>query len=145
MPIGLGSGACGLIAARDALGLRTEIEAVASGADAYARSFAAGHPVGTATAETVADGMAVRVPAADAFAVLQRGLAAIVRVDDDAILHAMHVLLADTHNLAEGAGAAALAALLGDAETQRGRRVAVILSGGNVDTPTLRRALDSAV
>ena len=143
VPIGLGSGACGLIAARDALGLRTDIVGVvAAGADAYAQSFAQGHTVATASADTVADGIAVRTPSAAAFAVLRRGLARIVRVADAAILDAMRICFEDTHNLAEGAGAAALAALFEERDTMHGKRVAVILSGGNVDRPTFLRALD---
>ncbi|MEX2481642.1 MAG: threonine dehydratase [Gammaproteobacteria bacterium] len=142
VPIGLGSGACGLIAARDALGLDTEIVGVvAAGADAYARSWEQGRLVATESAMTVADGMAVRAPAPAAWEILRRGLARIVRVDDAAILAAMRALIADTHNLAEGAGAAALAALLDERERQQGRRVAVVLSGGNVDGETLRRVL----
>ena len=142
VPIGLGSGACGLIAARDALGLRTDIVGVvAAGADAYAQSFAQGRVVETAWAATVADGMAVRTPSAAAFAVLRRGLARIVRVADAAILDAMRACFEDTHNLAEGAGAAALAALLEERDRMRGKRVAVILSGGNVDRLTFLRAL----
>jgi threonine dehydratase len=142
VPIGLGSGACGLIAARDALGLDTDIVGVvAAGADAYAQSFAQGRPVATASADTVADGMAVRVPSGAAFAILRRGLARIVRVADAAILDAMRICFEDTHNLAEGAGAAALAALLDERDAMRGKRVAVILSGGNVDRPTFLRAL----
>lgn len=142
VPIGLGSGACGLIAARDALGLETEIiGVVAAGADAYARSWEQGRLVATDAATTVADGMAVRVPAAAAWEILRRGLARMVRVDDAAILEAMAALITDTHNLAEGAGAAALAALLDERERQLGRRVAVVLSGGNADGDTLRRVL----
>ncbi|MEQ8234433.1 MAG: threonine dehydratase [Gammaproteobacteria bacterium] len=143
-PIGLGSGVAGLIAARDALGLSTAIVGVVSThADAYAQSFELGRVVATARADTIADGMAVRTPSADAFAYLQRGLARVVRVDDAAVCAAMRHYLDDTHNLAEGAGAAPLAALLAEAPTLRGRRVALVLSGGNVDHATLRRVLAS--
>lgn len=134
VPIGMGSGICGTIAARDALGLRTEvIGVVAAGAPAYALSFAAGRPVATDRADTIADGMACRVPDAEALEVIRRGAARIVTVTDDEIQAAMRHLFTDTHNVAEGAGAAALAALLQEREAMRGRRVAVVLSGGNID------------
>jgi len=141
-PIGLGSGVAGLIAARDALGLATDIVGVVSAhADAYAQSIEAGRVVTTASANTIADGMAVRTPAPDALAYLQRGLARIVRVDDDGVRAAMRHYLSDTHNLAEGAGAAPLAALLAERDAHRGGRVALVLSGGNVDRETLRDVL----
>ncbi|MEQ8663728.1 MAG: threonine dehydratase [Gammaproteobacteria bacterium] len=143
-PIGLGSGVAGLIAARDALGLATEIVGVVSAhADAYAQSLEQGRLVATASARTIADGVAVRTPAPDALACLARGLARIVRVDDAAVVAAMGHYLTDTHNLAEGAGAAPLAALLAEAAMMRGRRVALVLSGGNVDRATLRTVLDT--
>ena len=134
VPIGMGSGICGTIAARDALGLRTEVlGVVAAGAPAYALSFAAGRPVATDKADTLADGIACRVPDAEALEVIRRGAARLVTVTDNEIQAAMRHLFTDTHNVAEGAGAAALAALLQEREPMRGRRVAVILSGGNVD------------
>ena len=134
VPIGMGSGICGTIAVRDALGLRTEvIGVVAAGAPAYALSFAAGRPVATDTADTIADGVACRVPDTEALEVIRCGAARIVTVTDDEIRAAMRHLFTDTHNIAEGAGATALAALLQEANTMRGRRVAVVLSGGNVD------------
>jgi threonine dehydratase len=134
VPIGMGSGICGTIAVRDALGLKTEIVGVvAAGAPAYALSFAAGRPVATDTADTIADGIACRVPDPEALEVIRRGAARIVTVTDDEIRSAMRDLFTDTHNVAEGAGAAALAALLQERESVRGRRVAIILSGGNID------------
>ncbi len=134
VPIGLGSGICGTILVRDLLGLRTEIVGVvAEGADAYARSVEAGSVVETDQATTIADGMAVRVPNRDALAIIQAGAARILRVSDTAIREAMRMLHEATHNLAEGAGAAGLAALLAERDRQRGRRVAVVLSGGNID------------
>ena len=141
VPIGLGSGICGMIAARDALGLTTEIVGVvAAEAPTYALSFAAGDPVSTNTADTIADGLACRVPNAAALDIIRRGASRIVTVDDDAIRDAMRILFTDTHNLAEGAGAAALAAALQERDRLRGRRVAVVQSGGNID-----RALFAAV
>ena len=134
VPIGMGSGICGLIQARNLLGLRTDIVGVvSSAADAYAQSFEQGHIVTTESANTFADGMACRVPHPDAFAMVKAGAARIVRVDDDAIAAAMRLYHETTHNTAEGAGAAALAALLQERERQAGKRVAVILSGANVD------------
>jgi threonine dehydratase len=132
VPIGLGSGLCGAIAAREALGLRTEIVGVvASGAPAYAHSYRAGRVVASTGAETIADGMACRVPHPEALAMILRGASRIVEVSEDEINAAMRHLFSDTHNVAEGAGAAALAALL--QEDMRGRRVGVVLSGGNID------------
>lgn len=140
-PIGLGSGLSGVLAARNALGLDTElVGVVAAGADAYARSFERGKVVATDTADTLADGLAVRHPDPAALAWLASGVSRIVRVDDADILAAMRALFDDTHNLAEGAGAAPLAALLAERDRMRGRRVAVVLSGGNVDRATLLKA-----
>jgi len=134
VPIGLGSGICGCIAVRDALGLDTEIVGVvAASAPAYAKSYAAGHPVAAAVAPTVADGMACRDVDPAAFAMISAGAARIVTVEEHEIRAAMRYLFSDTHNVAEGAGAAALAALSKEREQMRGRRVAVVVSGGNVD------------
>ncbi|MGO8718938.1 MAG: threonine dehydratase [Acidobacteriaceae bacterium] len=134
VPIGLGSGICGAIQVRDLLGLRTEIVGVvADRADAYARSFEQGKVVTTESADTIADGMACRIPAPDALDIIRRGAARIVRVSDEEIKSAIRVFHEDTHNTTEGAGAAALAALLQEQASQRGRRVAVILSGCNID------------
>jgi threonine dehydratase len=142
VPIGLGSGLAGVLAARNALGLRTEVVGVVSAhADAYAQSFERGEVVSTASADTLADGVAVRVPSRTALDYLRSGVARVVRVTDAEVLVAMAALFDDTHNLAEGAGAAALAALMQERDRQRGRRVAVVLSGGNVDRATFKRAL----
>jgi len=142
VPIGMGSGICGTIAARDALGLRTEIVGVvAAAAPAYALSFAAGKPVSTETADTFADGVACRVPDPEAFEMIRKGAARVVVVDEGEIEAAMRHLFSDTHNVAEGAGAASLAALLQERERMRGLRVALILSGGNVDREVFARVL----
>ena len=139
--IGLGSGVCGMIAARNALRLDTEIVGVvAARADCYAQSLAAGHCIETRSAETLADGMAVRIPNAEALAFMQTNLVDIVSVSDDEILAAVKHYFTDTHNIAEGAGAAPLAALLKN-PGRHGRRVGLILSGGNVDSKLYRRAL----
>ncbi|WP_442109075.1 threonine dehydratase [Pseudomonas sp. NUPR-001] len=134
VPIGMGSGICGLIQARNLLGLRTEIVGVvSSAADAFALSFEQGRIVTTATANTFADGMACRMPVPEAFEIIHQHAARIVRVSDDEIAQAMRIYHEDTHNTAEGAGAAGLAALLQERERQQGRKVAVVLSGANVD------------
>jgi threonine dehydratase len=140
-PIGCGSGICGLISARDGLGLATVIVGVvASGANAYAQSFAAGKPVETANADTFADGMAVRVPVPAALEVIRKGAARIVEVTDAQIEDAMRAIFSDTHHVAEGAGAAPLAALLNEGD-RAGRRAAIILSGGNIDREVYARVL----
>jgi threonine dehydratase len=141
VPVGCGSGICGLIAARDALGLATRIVGVVSdAAPAYALSFAARRAVETETANTFADGVAVRVPVAEALDVIWRGAHDVVRVTDDDNRAAMRCLYDDTHNVIEGAGAAPLAALL-NARREPGRRYGIILSGGNVDRPVYASVL----
>ena len=134
VPIGLGSGICGVIAAREALGLTAEIVGVVSeNAATYALSFAAGKPVSTDSADTMAGGLAVRVPDVEALDIICRGAARIVTVSEAEIRRAMRILFTDTHNVAEGAGAAPLAAALQERDRLRGKRVAVIQSGGNID------------
>src|SRR5215469_435957 len=134
VPIGLGSGICGLIAARDALGCKAEIVGVvAVNAPTYALSVAAGEPVGTNSADTFAGGLAVRVPDATALDVVRRHAARIVQVTENEMKAAMRIIFSDTHNVAEGAGAAPLAAALQDGDRLRGKKVAVIQSGGNID------------
>jgi threonine dehydratase len=140
VPIGQGSGICGCILARDLLGLTTEIVGVQSTeAPSYALSFAAGTVVTTETSNTLADGMATRVPDADALAIIRKGASRIVQVTDDEIGVAIRAYWTDTHNLAEGAGAAALAAALQDRSKIRGKRVGLILSGGNIDFDLFNR------
>ena len=134
VPIGLGSGICGVIGTRDVLGRKTRIVGVvAEAANTYARSVAAGRPVPTNSALTFADGMAVRVPDAVALEVIRRGADRIVQVSEDEISEAIRVLHSATHSTAEGAGAAALAALIKERDRLRGRRAAVVLSGQNID------------
>jgi threonine dehydratase len=142
-PIGMGSGICGLIAVRDLLGLKTEIVGVvAEAAPAVAVSVEAGHPVPTNSAQTFADGMACREPDARALDIIRKGAARVVRVAEDEIAEAIRVYWAATHNVAEGAGAAPLAALIKEGDRVRGRRVGLILSGGNIDAEALRTVLD---
>jgi threonine dehydratase len=134
VPIGQGSGICGCILARDLLGLTTEIVGVQSTeAPSYALSFAAGTVVTTESSNTLADGMATRVPDPDALAIIRKGASRIVQVTDDEIRVAIRAYWTDTHNLAEGAGAAALAAALQDKPKIRGKQVGLVLSGGNID------------
>ena len=147
VPIGKGSGICGVIRTRDLLGLSTEVVGVVvSGAPAMARSVAAGRIVSTATATTtLADGIACRVPHEAAFEIVCQGAARIVEVTEAEIAQAMRILYRTTHNVAEGAGAAALAALHQERRRQAGRRVAVVLSGGNVDAELFRAVLADEV
>ena len=142
-PIGLGSGVCGLIRAKAALGHRVEIIGVVSArADAYKRSLEGDELVETHhPADTFADGLAVRCPSPEALALMRTGLSRIVAVDDAAIAEAARLLFRTTHNLAEGAGAAGLAALTGEKNRWRGRRAAAILSGGNIDSNWYRLVL----
>jgi threonine dehydratase len=140
VPIGLGSGICGAIRTRDLLGLHTEIVGVqAAGADPYARSIAEGHLVALNRAVTEADGIAVRQPDAAALAMIAAGVARIVTVTDEAIADAVRAYWTDTHNLVEGAGAAPLAALVAEQERMRGRRVGLVISGGNIDLALFKR------
>ena len=142
VPIGLGSGICGTIAARDALSPATQVIGVVSnGAPAYALSFAAGKVVATNSVDTMADGMAVRGPDAEALAIILEGADRIVSVSDAEIEAAMRAYFEDTHQVTEGAGAAALAALLQERTRFAGKRVGLILSGGNIDRPVYRRVL----
>lgn len=142
VPIGLGSGICGVIAARNALGLKAKVVGVVSdNAAAYALSFDAGKVINTNTANTLADGIACRVPVQEALDIIVAGAERVVRVSEDEILAAMAYYLTDTRNLAEGAGAAPLAALLQEKEQMAGRKVGLILSGGNADPPLIERTL----
>ena len=145
VPIGLGSGINGVISARDALGLKTRVVGVvAAQAPAYALSFEAGRTVSTESCDTLADGVSVRIPNAEALEAMLKGAERVVTVSEDEIEAAMRAYYSDSHNLAEGAGAAALAALLKEKEKMAGRKAAVILSGGNVDTALYRSVLAQA-
>jgi threonine dehydratase len=135
VPVGMGSGLCGVIAARDALGVSTRVVAVVSErAPAFALSFEQGRVVSHQVTTRIADGMACRTPVEVALAIARRGADRVVRVTDDEVEAAMRALFTDTHNTAEGGGAAGLAALLQEKGKMRGRSVAVVLSGGNVDS-----------
>jgi threonine dehydratase len=143
VPIGCGSGISGLIAWRDALGLKTKIVGVVSEhADCYALSLESNSLIETPSALTFADGMAVRVPVPAAFEVIRAGAERIVRVSDDEVKAAVRHYYSDTHNLVEGAGAAPLAALLKE-KREKGKRYAVIASGGNIDRDAYVAALST--
>lgn len=134
VPIGMGSGICGVMGVRDLLGLKTDvIGVVAEAAPAIALSFEAGRPVPTNAARTFADGLACRDPHADAVAAIREGAREVVRVSENEMAAAVRLYYTATHNLAEGAGAAGLAALVKGSDRGSGRRVAVILSGANID------------
>jgi threonine dehydratase len=145
VPIGQGSGACSAIAAKQALGHRARIVGVVSAhATTYADSIAAGRVVEAPVTTQLADGMACRVADAEALAILAPALDHIVQVTDDEVAQAMRAVFADTHNVAEGAGAAALAAALQEKETLSGLNVGLSLSGGNVDSTTFAKVLSGA-
>lgn len=145
VPIGLGSGICAAAAARAALGAGPRIVGVVSSrAEAYALSFEQHRAVDAPALTEVADGMACRVPDAQALDIIWKQVDEIVRVDDEQVLRAMRLYYTATHNIAEGAGAAALAAALAQRERLAGKRVALSLSGGNVDLEMFRRAMDLA-
>jgi len=135
VPVGMGSGVCGVIAARDALGLHARIVAVVSaGAPAFALSFEGGELVSHDVTTKLADGMACRTPNNSALTIARRGVDRVIQVTEDEVRAAMRAFFTDTHNVAEGAGAAALAALMKERESMRGRIVAVVLTGANVDS-----------
>ncbi len=143
VPIGLGSGACAALAAKKALGHRVQVIGVISAhATTYADSFAAGQVVEAPVSTLLADGMAVRRADPNALAILKVGLERCVMVDDSRIAQAMRDLYADTHNLAEGAGAASFAAAWSEKEQLKGLKVGTTLCGGNVDSATFCSVLN---
>lgn len=142
VPIGLGSGICGMMAARDALNLKTSIVGVVSAhASAYAKSFSAGHPVDSEVTTQLSDGMACRVPEPASLELILRGVDRIVQVTDEEVSAAMRMMYECTHNVCEGAGAAALAAARQESARIAGKKVAVVASGGNVDRDVFARIL----
>jgi threonine dehydratase len=135
VPIGMGSGVCAVLQVRDLMGLATRVVGVVSTlAPAYALSFDAGTPVTHPTTTLLADGMACSTPDADAVGLIQAGVDHIVQVTDDEVGAAMQTLFRATHNVAEGAGAAAWAAAWQERAALAGQKVAVVLTGGNVDS-----------
>ena len=146
VPIGMGSSICGMAAARNALGLQTEIVGVgASECPAYALSFKQGKLVEAPALSKVADGLACRTPNIEALEIIWKEVARIVEVSDAEIADAMLAYFQDTHNLAEGAGAAALAAALKEKNSVQGKRIGILLTGGNVDWATYAAALAGAL
>lgn len=142
VPVGLGSGICGTAAARNALGLATKIIGVVSAhAPAYALSFAAGRVVSHPVTTRIADGVAIRQPDPRAVELIARNVERFLSVTDDEVEACMRMLFTDTHNTAEGAGAVALAGLWQERNRWAGRRVGVVLTGGNVDRPVFARVL----
>ncbi|MEC8135664.1 MAG: threonine dehydratase, partial [Pseudomonadota bacterium] len=134
VPIGLGSGICGVMSARDALGSKADvIGVVAENAPTYALSCEAGKSVPSNSADTFADGLAVRIPDPRALDAVLTGAARVVTVSEDEMKAAVRHYYTDTHNLVEGAGAASLAALLQEKDAMAGKKVGLILSGGNID------------
>jgi threonine dehydratase len=146
VPIGLGSGICGAIAARNALERATRIVAVvAASAPAYARSLALGRAVSIDATTRIADGLACRTPVNEALETIRTGIDRVVEVTDEEIEAAMRAIYDDTHNVAEGAAASSLAALLKERDRVRGRDVGIVLTGANVDAATFARVLSAEV
>lgn len=150
VPIGLGSSICGVSAARNALGLGTEIiGVVASASPSYARSFHERRIVECPSATRIADGLACRLPNPDAMSAIWANVARIVEVTDAEIAQAMRIYYQDTHNLAEGAGAAALAGAFQEINHEptstHSQQIGVILTGGNVDSALYQRVLQQEI
>jgi len=142
VPIGMGSGICAGCAVRNGMKLKTKIVGVVSeGASAYALSFEAGHIIEAPVTTLIADGMACRLPDEEALEIMLKHVDHIVRVSDDEIRYAMRIYFSDTHNVVEGAGAAALAAALKETRSLRGKRVALVATGGNVDRDVFAKVL----
>ena len=142
VPIGLGSGICGMMSARDVLNLKTKVVGVVSAhASAYAKSFAKGSPVDSPVTTLLSDGMACRTPEPAAFELILQGVDHIVQVTDGEVSAAMRMMFECTHNVCEGAGAAALAAAKQEAAQIAGRKVAVVATGGNIDQDVFVRVL----
>jgi len=145
VPIGMGSGICALMRVRDLLGLPTRIIGVVStAADAMARAFQSGQPEPTATARTVADGIATRMPNPLALNEIRAGAHHIVTVTDDEIAEAMRCLFRTTHQVAEGAGAAACAALMQERALWQGKKVGIVMTGGNIDPEVFATVLSGS-
>jgi threonine dehydratase len=142
VPVGMGSGCCGLIGVRDLLDLPSEIVGVVSErADATARSYTAGQVVVTESADTFIDGVAARSPDPEAIRRIVAGAARIITISEDQAAEAMRLHFRATHNVPEPAGALALAALLKEADRARGKRCALIQTGGNIDSATFATVL----
>jgi len=144
VPVGMGSGICGLIQTRDLLGLKTKIVGVvAEGAPTFALSFAEGKIINTEQANTLADGVATRAPIEQAFEIIKKGASRIITVSEQEIAQAMYCYFSTTHNLSEGAGAVPLAGLMKEQEKMRGKDVGLILTGSNIDYDSFCRHIAS--
>jgi threonine dehydratase len=144
VPVGMGSGICAGCAVRNGMNLKTKIVGVVSdGAPAYALSFEAGRKIEAPVTTVIADGMACRTPDDDALEIMRENVDHMVRVSDSEIRQAMRFYFSDTHNTVEGAGAASLAAALKEPSTVRGKRVGLIVSGGNVDSDVFAAVLQN--
>jgi threonine dehydratase len=142
VPVGMGSGICAACAVRNGMKLKTNIVGVVSeGAPAYALSFEAGRKIEAPVTTLIADGMACRLPDDEALEIMLKHVDHVVRVSDDEIRHAMRIYFSDTHNVVEGAGAAALAAALKEKRSLPGKRVALVATGGNVDRDVFAKVL----
>jgi threonine dehydratase len=142
VPVGMGSGICAACAVRNGMKLKTKIVGVVSeGAPAYALSFEAGRIIEAPVTTLIADGMACRLPDDEALEIMLKHVDHVVRVSDDEIRHAMRIYFSDTHNVIEGAGAASLAAALKEKGSLRGKRIALIATGGNVDRDVFAKVL----
>ena len=144
VPIGQGSGFCAAVAARAHTGARSALVGVVSShATTYLDSFRARRVVEAQVTTQLADGMACRIADEEALDIVLRNASDVIAVSDDEVAHAMRILFSDTHNVAEGAGAAALAGVMQQADRWRGRSVGVALTGGNVDTDVFSRVLSA--
>ena len=144
VPIGMGTGICAMMAARDALGLGTKIIGVAAHrAPGIALSFEARRLIPHAASTRVADGLACSTPISEALEFMLEGAERIVRVSDDEIEAAQRAYFSDTHNVAEGAAAAALAGILQNGGAAKDGPIGVVLTGENVDADTFQRVLAS--
>jgi threonine dehydratase len=142
VPIGMGSGICAGSAVRNGMGLKTKIVGVVSdGAPAYALSFEAGRKIEAPVTTVIADGMACRVPDDEPLEIMRQNVDHVVTVSDDEIRRAMKIYFTDTHNVVEGAGAASLAAVLKEKAVLKGKKVALIVTGGNVDHEIFAKVL----
>jgi threonine dehydratase len=142
VPIGLGSSICGVCAARNALGLDTKVVGVvAQQSPSYSLSFSQRKVVEAPSLTQIADGLACRMPSAKAMEIIWEYVDRIIEVSDAEIANAMRVLYEDTHNLAEGAGAAAVAGALKEKALNEGRRIGIVLTGGNVDVELFAKVI----
>ena len=143
MPIGLGSGICGVLFAKAALGHAVDVIGVVADAfQTYPRSLHAGEPILTEPADSIADGLAVRLANPQALAIIKKGVSRIVTVGENAILGAIGEMAKQTDNLVEGAGAASLAGAFLDRDTHvQDDQIGIVASGGNLEAKVLTRAL----